>query len=126
MKKFEKWFKSAEEDLFIIKNIIALEDTPVKQCCYHAQQAAEKYIKAYLVARNKEFPKTHDLQKLLKICLNLNPRFEEIFAIAFRLSDFGVDTRYPDGFDDLILSDAQQAYKNAITIKEFILKYFFD
>ena len=32
---------------------------------------------------------------------------------------------YPDLLDDLTVEDAKQAYQNAVTIKEFVLKYFF-
>jgi hypothetical protein len=32
---------------------------------------------------------------------------------------------YPDLLDDLTVEDATQAYQNAVTIKEFVLKYFF-
>ena len=61
MKEYEKWFKKAEQDLFVIKNIINIIDAPYEICCFHAQQAAEKYLKAYLTAHNVDFLKTHML-----------------------------------------------------------------
>ncbi len=85
MKEYEKWFKKAEQDLFVIKNIINISDAPYEICCFHAQQAAEKYLKAYLTA-----------------------------------------PRYPDEMHDLTLLDAQQAYQNSLTIKEFVITHFFD
>lgn len=44
---------------------------------------------------------------------------------ALRLSDYAIAPRYPDTFDDLTLNDAIEAYKDAVTIKDFVLNNFF-
>jgi HEPN domain-containing protein len=125
MKEFEKWFRKAESDLLVIKNNFSAEEIPFDACCFHAQQAAEKYIKAYLVSRLINFPKTHDLQSLLNLCISINDSFSDIIEPAIRLSDFAIAPRYPDAFDDLTINDAINAQKDALEIKEFILKNFF-
>jgi HEPN domain-containing protein len=102
MKEYQQWFKKAEEDIYTIELLIKDVDAPVSVICFHLQQAEEKYLKAYLVARNIFFPKTHDLSKLINLCL----KFNKIESIAIRLSEFGVSPRYPDSFNDLILSGA--------------------
>ena len=125
MKEFEKWFRKAESDLLVIKNNMASTEIPVDACCFHAQQAAEKYLKAYLVSKQINFPKTHDLKALLSLCITMHPFFTEINESAIRLSDYAITPRYPDAFDDLTLSDAKIAYEDALFIKDFILKNFF-
>lgn len=125
MKEFEKWFKKAESDLLVIKNNLLSKEIPVDACCFHAQQAAEKYMKAYLVSRMINFPKTHDLQSLLNLCISINASFNNILEPSIRLSDFAIAPRYPDAFDDLTFDDALNAQKDAVEIKEFILKNFF-
>ncbi|MBW1960508.1 MAG: HEPN domain-containing protein [Deltaproteobacteria bacterium] len=35
--------------------------------CFHAQQCAEKYLKAFLTFKNIDFPKTHDIGELLAL-----------------------------------------------------------
>jgi HEPN domain-containing protein len=125
MKEFEKWFKKAEEDLFVIKHILKLENAPADICCFHAQQAIEKYLKAYLISKNVLFPKTHDLQLLVQLCIQINPIFNDILPQALSLINYAVVPRYPDMLDDLTIEDAKLAYQNALFIKEFILKYFF-
>lgn len=110
MKEYEKWFKKAEGDLMIIKNVISLENAPYDLCCFHAQQAAEKYLKGYLVVRNVAFPKTHDLILLTGLCLKFNTQFNSILKISYRLSEYGITPRYPDGVDDIELEEAKQAY----------------
>lgn len=126
MKEFEKWFRKAENDLLVIKNNFAAEEIPIDACCFHAQQAAEKYMKAYLVSKLVNFPKTHDLQSLLNLCIAINYSFNSIIDPSLRLSDFAIAPRYPDAFDDLTIDDALNAQKDAIEIKEFILKNFFN
>ena len=126
MKEYEKWFKKAEQDLFVIKNIININDAPYEICCFHAQQAAEKYLKAYLTAHNIDFLKTHMLFVLVKQCVDCNKRFLDILSNSKKLENFAVIPRYPDEMDDLTLLDAQQAYQNALTIKEFVITHFFD
>jgi len=124
MKEFEKWFRKAESDLLVIKNNLSSNEVPIDACCFHAQQAAEKYLKAYLVSKLIIFPKTHDLQTLLNLCITANHSFIRIKEPAIRLSDFAIGPRYPDAFDDLTIDDALNAEKDAMEIKEFILKNF--
>jgi len=57
MKEFEKWIKKAESDLLVITNNLASVEIPIDACCFHAQQAAEKYLKAYLVSKQIPFLK---------------------------------------------------------------------
>ena len=124
MKIYEKWFQKAENDLLTIKNNLAAEITPVDTCCFHAQQAAEKYLKAFLVSRNVGFPKTHDLEVLLNLLIEKNKIFSELFSNINPLQDYSIASLYPDEIDELTIDDAKTAYQNALTIKEFILKNF--
>ena len=124
MKIYEKWFQKAENDLLTIKNNLAAEITPVDTCCFHAQQVAEKYLKAFLVSRNVGFPKTHDLEVLLNLLIEKNKIFSELLSNIDPLQDYSIASRYPDEIDELTIDDAKTAYQNALTIKEFILKNF--
>ena len=96
MKEYEKWMRKAENDLLNIQNNLSSVRVPIDTCCFHAQQASEKYLKSYLVFKNKAFPKTHDLQSLILLCAESDPVFNELSGIAFTISDFGVEARYPD------------------------------
>lgn len=112
MKEFEKWFRKAENDLLVIKNNLVSDEIPIDACCFHAQQAAEKYLKAYLVSKQINFPKTHDLQSLNNLCITINVSFNQITEPAIRLSDYAIAPRYPDAFDDLTIDDANNAQKD--------------
>ncbi|HEY6976963.1 MAG TPA: HEPN domain-containing protein [Chitinophagaceae bacterium] len=126
MKDFEKWLRKAENDLLVIKNNIASAEIPIDACCFHAQQATEKYLKAYLVSKQIHFPKIHDLQALTILCANINPVFNTIIEPALNLSDYAIAPRYPDAFDDITIDDARKAYEDTITIKNFTLEHFFE
>jgi len=62
--------------------------------CFHAQQAAEKYLKAFLAFHQQQVPKSHDVQDLITRCAKIDPSLSELvpFAYSFRL--FGVEIRY--------------------------------
>ncbi|MEO6638457.1 MAG: HEPN domain-containing protein [Ginsengibacter sp.] len=117
MREFEKWFRKAENDLLVIRNNLASIEISVDACCFHSQQAAEKYLKDYLVSKQIHFPKTHDLQSLLNFYISINSSLNQIVDPAIRLTDYAIAPRYPDAFDDLTIQNAINAQKNSIEIK---------
>lgn len=60
-----EWIAKAEGDLLAAAHTLKLgQRCPIDVVCFHSQQCAEKYLKALLVLRRIEFPKTHDLEAL--------------------------------------------------------------
>lgn len=76
------WFAKAENDLKAIELIMADEDTPTDIACFHAQQAAEKYLKGYLLFHQIKFPKIHDLESLIELCCQIKSQFGQLLNIA--------------------------------------------
>lgn len=64
----EAWFEKAERDLEMIRRAMATDGAPWDMVAFHAQQAAEKYLKGYLVSRGIDPPRIHDLRPLLSLC----------------------------------------------------------
>jgi HEPN domain-containing protein len=62
-----QWLKKAEEDINAAKTLLPHEMSFLFTVGFHAQQSAEKYLKAYLTWHQVEFRKTHDLGELLDI-----------------------------------------------------------
>jgi len=60
--------------------------------CYHAQQAAEKYLKLFLVSTGKEPAKSHNIAFLKNACESINPAFLKLTNIEY-LTDYAVDTQ---------------------------------
>lgn len=63
--------------------------------CFHAQQCAEKYLKATLVEVKIRFTKTHDLVRLLDLILPREPLWELFRPLLIELNRFAVAFRYP-------------------------------
>ena len=93
-----EWVRKAEEDWRGISLLRAVEDPeegPHDLVCFHAQQTAEKYLKAVLVERTQPFPLTHDLTLLLDLA---TPPLAELVAARGdleTLSRLAVQVRYP-------------------------------
>jgi HEPN domain-containing protein len=68
--------------------------------CFHAQQCAEKYLKAILQELGEYVPKTHDLSALLKLVLLSEPLWSGFEPELARLSNDAVAVPYPDVFAD--------------------------
>lgn len=77
--------------------------------CYHCQQCAEKYLKAYLESQGETIERTHDLSRLLRACVTLEPKFQSCNASVVILNPYGIDIRYP-GMDATV-SDAEDTVK---------------
>ncbi|MGA2983662.1 MAG: HEPN domain-containing protein [Terriglobia bacterium] len=54
----------ADNDLLNIENNLAAAHVPWDTVSFHAQQAAEKLLKAYLVYHGRALPRTHDLARI--------------------------------------------------------------
>ncbi len=90
------WVAKAEEDRAVIRLLLVGPGTPWSAVSFHAQQAAEKYLKALLVAHLFDPEKTHDLEKLLVLGLKHAPALARLEEDCERLTAYAVDSRYPD------------------------------
>jgi len=87
--------------------------------CFDAQQAAEKSIKAVLVHRQIDFPKTHNIRALLEL---LDPTGSEIPKEIWQgidLTNYAVETRYP-GPAELV---TRNEYREAVVLARKVVKW---
>ena len=118
-----KWIQKAEEDFKTVEILLANDDYAPSIVCYHCQQTAEKYLKAFLLFLNVEFTKTHDLLELLdNLIIPVNPEFEIIREEAIILTDYAIGTRYPDFLFDPTRETAVEAYEAAQKIRKLVLR----
>lgn len=90
-----EWTEKGLTDLGSAKFLLSMRPIPLEVIGFHCQQAVEKYLKAYLVARGVEPEKTHDLVELIRLCSAHDPAFVTLVATCATLSDYSVKTRYP-------------------------------
>jgi len=73
--------RKAKQDRVAMEAVLGTQ--ALDAVCFHAQQAAEKCLKAFLAHRSVEFPYTHNLAKLIEICAVLDPAFRSLLpAVA--------------------------------------------
>jgi HEPN domain-containing protein len=89
----DRWLAYARDDLKAAEELKSSE-IPARISCFHAQQAAEKAIKAVFVLEQVDFPYTHDLVKLAEA---LPPGWKPGASSAdlADLSRWSVESRYP-------------------------------
>lgn len=104
-----QWLSHAESDLRIAR--LGAGDPAIfkEQVCFHAQQAAEKSLKAVLLSRKIDFPYTHDIKGLLRIAetngFSISPNIKQ----AAMLTPYAVETRYPGYWPVITDSDVNEA-----------------
>lgn len=120
----KEWIRKAESDLKNIANNLRLppEEIPTDTLCFHAQQASEKYLKAYLTYHSKEYPFTHNIAGLITVCSELDREFSVLSGEAETLTPYSVNIRYPESSSVPSFNEAKEAYEIALKIKEFVLE----
>ena len=103
---FSAWLRKADHDLLNIENNLAANDIPWDTVCFHAQQVAEKVLKAFLAYHGRGILKTHDLVALLSHCVNINRTLSDLEADCRKLTSYGVAARYPDDLFEPSETDA--------------------
>lgn len=88
---------------------------------FHCQQAAEKYLKAFLVRHGVEFPKTHNIAALLDLLSRVAPEMAGSLGEAAVLTPYGVDIRYPDEFPDVLPGQERKALEVANRVRKAVV-----
>lgn len=92
----EEWFKRGEHDLQSVK-LLFQQGGPTDTIAVLLQQAAEKYLKGYLLTQGWKLQKTHDLEVLVSEAISYDKAFEQFLDLARVLSAYYLEDRYPPG-----------------------------
>jgi HEPN domain-containing protein len=110
-----RWLRWASEDVLLAEHTAADDDLVPRGACIWAHQAAEKAIKALLVARDIDPPKLHDLDRLVT-------RLSDVDATVFdhldlpELTRWAIEGRYPADLDEATSADAVRAIELARSV----------
>jgi HEPN domain-containing protein len=118
-----KWILKAEHDLKAADQMLRADEPITDAACFHCQQAVEKYLKAYLVSRGVAPEKTHKLERLIEECSKWDKAFISL-AKTVVLSEYAVESRYPDDFFIPSLDEANRALALAREVKQFLVNRF--
>lgn len=113
-----EWVAKAEGDFATaVRELNAPSDPNYDAVCFHAQQCAEKYLKARLQEADIAFGKTHDLSMLLNLALLVEPSWNSLRADLQALTVFAVTYRYPgDTADESDAGDAVTRCRNVRSV----------
>ena len=120
------WLFFAESDMKLAES--AIDKAIYHLACFHAQQAAKKYLKAYLAQKGLTIPKVHSLKELYEF---LQPHVSELeqFLESLRVLDqYYIPTRYPDALPGTLpeglptKEHAEKALSDVKKLSDFIYK----
>ena len=115
MEKADKDIKTAEHELNLPQ-----EETITETVCFHSQQAVEKYLKAFLILKNEEFGRTHNLELLIQLCGKHDNDFLQ--CNLGNLTEYAVAIRYPGDFCIPDHEEAKKACEIATGIRSFVME----
>jgi HEPN domain-containing protein len=111
------WIARAEEDVALARSALRRKVPLTYGATFHAQQGAEKYLKALLLARGHVFPRTHDLAALSDLCQQNGLSIQASQDALERLTAYAVQVRYPG--EDPTPDEAREALHIAQAVRRW-------
>lgn len=107
-----RWLRWADEDLVAAGHSAVDAEVAPRVACGLAQQAAEKAIKALLVAADVDPPKSHNLMRLARMLTE--ERASLLLEVDLEeLTRWAIEGRYPEDLDEATTADATRAVELA-------------
>ena len=91
-----RWMALASGELAYAQKSLEFGEQFNDKVCFHCQQAAEKALKALLIALEVRPPKTHDIRALVSLVSKSIPETLDALSAVVDLTDYAVEIRYPD------------------------------
>jgi len=114
-----EWVAKAENDFAAADLTLHSGEPPILDvACFHCQQCAEKYLKAFLQENEIEFPRQHPLIPLMELCMTVDQSFEGLLSDLDGLESFAVAIRYPGAV--VSVKAAENAFSAAKRVRKFI------
>jgi len=116
----KEWLDKAEEDIRICEELMNKEEF-ADGIAFHAQQAAEKYLKALWEFFDMDIIKAHDLYFLKEELVRKTDKIDKLSdeELSF-LTQFAVDFRYPG--ERATMEEARKAYKIALRVRDVAME----
>ncbi len=120
----QQWLDKANEDLVVARLVLKEEHTA--HACFLSQQCVEKSLKAFLIAKTNDHPRTHKLVDLLGECQKHDLRFADFLSECIVIDQYYIPTRYPDAIPGTAPggtpsdAEAEEAIVSAEKILQFI------
>lgn len=123
LEETRRWLRFALDDSATANVLHASQPLRARHVCWHAQQAAEKALKAVLVFENVAFPRHHDLAALHRQLPDAWQVDTTAQALA-ALTEWAVEARYPGDWSDATEEAALSAVEQARRVWESVRRGF--
>ena len=110
------WLQRAQSDLNLAQVAFETQGVMLEDACFHAQQCAEKALKALLLTLRIDFPRTHAIAVLLHLLREAPIDVPDNIGEAFLLSQYAVETRYPGEWEPVTAEETQTALRLATEV----------
>lgn len=117
-----KLLEKAAQDEFVMDKLLADPASPEEAIGFHAQQAAEKLLKAVLANAGIAYPVTHRLAELIDLINDAGLSFPEHLNDIRLLTPFAVEFRYDILPDQLFIRSSLLRQLNKPFITSFAFK----
>ncbi len=114
----EDWLARAEGDLALAR-VPLPEGAFYEDLCFHAQQAAEKALKAVYQHYNRTFRYTHDLDELIVGLQDEGIDMPPEVADAVLLTSYAWEARYPGLSEPVTIEEYREVLRQA----EFVVSW---
>jgi HEPN domain-containing protein len=108
--------------VYAAESLLGTEPPLQYPACFHSQQAAEKYLKAFLVHNQADFPKTHDIQKILNLVDPVDPQLAHSLEDVIGLTEYAVEERYPSDLPEPDMGEAKAALVLASKVRDAVFR----
>jgi len=116
-----EWIHKANQDILSAEALLSHEPPLLYPSCFHSQQAAEKYLKAYLTQRQVEFPKTHSIREVLDLIKTVDDELATVLFPATALTPYGVEARYPGDIPEPSRQETEEAISLARKVRNAVM-----
>ena len=114
------WLQRARSDIQLGRTALDAQGVMPEDAAFHAQQCAEKALKALLLHRGISFPKTHAIEVLLDLLKAQGTSVPKGVDEAFELSEYAVQTRYPGEWEPVTKAEARKSIERAALVLTWV------
>ncbi len=114
------WLNGARHEI-ISADVLMEHSTEYANAAFHARQAAEKYLKAFLIYHRISLPHTHDMSRLISLAAAVDEHMAETLDEAESLKEHPLPMRYPPRGAEVTQAAADRSIRIARLVRDSVL-----
>ena len=116
----EAGLQRSRSDISLARAVLNSPDVLREDVCFHAQQCAEKALKALLVHLEVSYQRTHALEALIDVLKESGVEVPQEVDRSFSLSQYAVETRYPGEWEPITEEETRSALEMAALVLAWV------